>query len=62
MVPTVDFQNLTIPEKQAILRATVLENPYIPHEPTLKQAEFLLDFKPEVLFGGAAGGGKATPS
>jgi len=55
----VDFQNLTTAERQAILRATVLENPYIPHEPTLKQAEFLLNFKPEVLFGGAAGGGKS---
>ena len=39
--------------------ATVLENPYIPYKPTLKQAEFLLDEHPEVLFGGAAGPGKS---
>ncbi len=40
--------------------STVLANPYIPHEPTDKQAFFLLhDHIPEILFGGAAGGGKS---
>src|SRR6516225_862781 len=43
----------------AILRATVLENPWIPHQPTTKQALFLTCEALEVLFGGAAGGGKS---
>lgn len=38
---------------------TVLENPYIPHDPTPKQAEFLLLPDREALYGGAAGGGKS---
>lgn len=38
---------------------TVVENKYIPHDPTEKQAEFLkLNIK-ESLYGGAAGGGKS---
>lgn len=43
----------------ALMRATILENKYIPHEPTPKQAEFLLDMRKESLYGGAAGGGKS---
>jgi len=43
----------------SILKHCVLDNPYIPHKPTLKQAQFLLNFKPEVLFGGSVGGGKS---
>lgn len=39
--------------------ATILDNKYIPHDPTLKQAEFLINDNPEGLFGGAAGGGKS---
>jgi len=39
---------------------TVRMNPYIPHEPTEKQALFLLHNRvPEVFYGGAAGGGKS---
>lgn len=39
---------------------TVLSNPYIPHAPTPKQAEFLArSDDPELLYGGAAGGGKS---
>lgn len=41
------------------MRATILENPWIPHEPTPKQAEFLLMSSREALFGGSAGGGKS---
>jgi predicted phage terminase large subunit-like protein len=39
---------------------TVLNNPWIRHQPTTKQAEFLLRADAaEVLYGGAAGGGKS---
>jgi len=38
---------------------TLLENPYIPHDPTIKQAEFLVRLEKECLYGGAAGGGKS---
>lgn len=37
----------------------MLANPFIPKRPHPKQAEFLLDVSPEVMFGGAAGGGKS---
>lgn len=42
------------------LQSTVLDNPYIPWEPTTQQAKFLLMPHREVLFGGAAGGGKTV--
>lgn len=41
------------------MRATILENPWIPHDPTEKQAEFLLLPVLEAFYGGAAGGGKS---
>lgn len=43
---------------KALLAATVYENPYIPIEPTEKQALFLSLECEEALYGGAAGGGK----
>ena len=43
----------------ALLRETVLENPYIPFAPTECQARFLMDMGPEAFYGGAAGGGKS---
>lgn len=42
----------------SFLRAKVLNNPYIPHSPTPQQAAFLVLIDREVLYGGAAGGGK----
>ena len=44
---------------KAIFRATILENPWIPHDPTPKQAYFLLLPHREAFYGGAAGGGKS---
>lgn len=42
-----------------LLKQTVLDNPYIPHMPTEKQAIFLTLPAEESMFGGAAGGGKS---
>lgn len=56
---TVPEQELDFARYKAFLQATVLDNPYIPHAPTAKQAEFLLLQDKEALFGGAAGGGKS---
>jgi predicted phage terminase large subunit-like protein len=39
---------------------TVILNPFIPIKPTLKQTEFLKCMDREILFGGAAGGGKSA--
>lgn len=50
------------PNREALEKAMklwYLENPYIPHNPTVKQARFLLDVGKEALYGGAAGGGKS---
>lgn len=46
-------------QTKAEFAATVLDNPYIPHDPTIKQAEFLVDLRKEGMYGGAAGGGKS---
>ena len=58
-----DFKKLSVAQAKAVFRALVLENKYIyhkPHEsPYNKQSEFLLNFNDEVLYGGAAGGGKS---
>lgn len=42
-----------------ILLRSVFLNPFIPHEPTDRQAAFLVAHEREVLYGGAAGGGKS---
>src|SRR5690554_6810636 len=44
---------------QALLTSTILNNPYIPHVPTPKEALFLTVPYLEVMYGGAAGGGKS---
>ena len=42
------------------LDQTVLQNPWIPTDPTPKQAEFLVRPEREILYGGSAGGGKSA--
>lgn len=46
-------------EAAEYLNRTVLSNPYIPHEPTIPQAKFVLSLDLELLYGGATGGGKS---
>jgi hypothetical protein len=47
-------------ESLSLLTATVLDNPFIPIEPTEPQAVFLTLTCLEALYGGAAGGGKSV--
>jgi predicted phage terminase large subunit-like protein len=47
------------PEAAQYLQRTVLQNRYIPHEPTIPQARFLLSLDRELCYGGQAGGGKS---
>lgn len=44
---------------EEVFAASILDNPYIPHEPTIKQAQFIINDLPEGLYGGSAGGGKS---
>jgi predicted phage terminase large subunit-like protein len=46
-------------KRKALLRATVLENPYIPVIPFFNQAVLLTSPQTEILYGGSAGGGKS---
>ena len=41
------------------LKSTIIDNPYIPHKPFLNQVKFLIYPSEEILYGGAAGGGKS---
>lgn len=50
---------MKIKNPKEFLIHTVLDNKYIPHEPTIKQAEALLRLDKEVFYGGAGGGGKS---
>lgn len=43
-----------------LLQKTVIENPYIPWTPHVRQAQFLVRDEEEVMYGGAAGGGKSV--
>jgi len=53
------LKNLNKAALKAVYQETILKNPYIPYIPTNKQLEFLLNFQKEILYGGAAGGGKS---
>lgn len=44
---------------KALFTASVLDNPYIPHDPTIKQGRFLINMGLEGFYGGAGGGGKS---
>src|SRR5674476_243330 len=46
-------------QREAYYYATILKNPYIPITPTAKQATLLKSSEREILYGGAAGGGKS---
>lgn len=46
-------------DEKRLAMARLLDVPYSPHSPYLKQARFLLDFTRDALYGGAAGGGKS---
>lgn len=45
--------------RYGLLKATVLDNPYISHNPWPKQAIGLVSDAPEIFYGGAGGGGKS---
>jgi predicted phage terminase large subunit-like protein len=55
-----DWNNLKREEIDMILFHKVTLNPYIPVTPTDRQWKFLSSFDPEVMYGGAAGGGKSA--
>ena len=50
----------SLKKKIAVFQATVIDNPYIPLQPSHKQAVFLMREEEEVMFGGAARGGKTV--
>ena len=56
----IDWDNIGPEELEIILFHKIILNPYIPVIPTDKQMEFLSSFDPEVMYGGAAGGGKSA--
>src|SRR5688500_7317544 len=63
---TAALQSYTSDEREEIslalrkLRREITSNPFVPVDPTEPQAVFLLAQEREVLYGGAAGGGKSV--
>jgi hypothetical protein len=53
-------RELYISQRARLIRERVLHNPYIPWTPHPKQADFLSRMEEEVMYGGAAGGGKTV--
>ena len=55
------FENSMNRDRFAVFYKYILNNKYIPHKPTRKQAAFLMGYDlEEGFYGGAAGGGKVT--
>ncbi|WP_407413797.1 hypothetical protein, partial [Methanobrevibacter sp.] len=54
----ITLNELTV-KQQAYLAKTILDNPYIPHDPFFEQCHFLADTTEESFYGGQAGGGKS---
>lgn len=46
-------------KNRSLFKTTVIDNPYIPHKPFLRQVQFLIYPSEEIMYGGAAGGGKS---
>lgn len=46
-------------QQKDYLKLTILDNPFIPHQPLFQQAHFLTNLSEELFYGGAAGGGKS---
>ena len=46
-------------QNKSHFKTTIIDNPYIPHKPFLNQVKFLIYPAEEILYGGAAGGGKS---
>lgn len=46
-------------KNKSLFKTTIIDNPYIPHKPFLNQVKFLICPSEEILYGGAAGGGKS---
>ena len=51
--------NVIWQKNKKLFKTTIIDNPYIPHRPFLNQVKFLIHPAEEILYGGAAGGGKS---
>lgn len=55
---TNSLEQFNLKEQEVETTKRVLNNPYIPHFPTERQWDFLLDRSKDLFYGGSAGGGK----